>query len=92
VRRISGLRLPQYETAFALTIHKTQGSEFDSVLLILPDQMSDVLCRELLYTAVTRARKHVEIWGDEEVFRRTVERRVDRNTGLRDRLWKEERS
>jgi exodeoxyribonuclease V alpha subunit len=92
VRRISALRLPQHETAFALTVHKTQGSEFDSVLLILPDQMSEVLCRELLYTAVTRARKRVEIWGDEEVFRRAVERRIERSTGLRNRLWNEERS
>ena len=87
VRRISSLRLPPHETAFALTVHKTQGSEFDAVLLILPDQMSEVLCRELLYTAVTRARKCVEIWGDEEVFRRAVERRIERSTGLRDRLW-----
>jgi exodeoxyribonuclease V alpha subunit len=91
VRRISALRLPQHETAFALTIHKVQGSEFDTVLLILPGQMSEVLCRELLYTAVTRARKRVEIWGDEEVFRRAVERRIERSTGLRDRLWNEER-
>jgi exodeoxyribonuclease V alpha subunit len=91
VRRISGLRLPQHETAFALTIHKTQGSEFDTVLLILPDQMSELLSRELLYTAVTRARKRVEIWGDEEIVRRAVERRIERNSGLRDRLWKEER-
>jgi exodeoxyribonuclease V alpha subunit len=89
VRRISVLRLPQHETAFVLTVHKTQGSEFDSVLLILPDQMSEILSRELLYTAVTRSRKRVEIWGDEEVFRRAVERRIARNTGLRDRLWGE---
>jgi exodeoxyribonuclease V alpha subunit len=89
IRRISALRLPQHETAFALTIHKVQGSEFDSVLLVLPDKMSEVLCRELLYTAVTRARKRVEIWGDEEVFRRAVERRIERSSGLRDRLWNE---
>jgi len=87
VRRFSVLRLPKHETAYALTVHKTQGSEFDNVLLILPDQMSEVLSRELLYTAVTRARKRVEIWGDEEVFRRAVERRIERHTGLRDRLW-----
>jgi exodeoxyribonuclease V alpha subunit len=89
VRRISVLRLPQHESAFALTVHKTQGSEFDTVLLVLPDQMSEILSRELLYTAVTRARRRVEIWGDEEVFRRAVERRIVRNTGLRDRLWGE---
>jgi exodeoxyribonuclease V alpha subunit len=91
VRRISLLRLPPHETAFALTVHKVQGSEFDKVLLVLPDKMSEVLSRELLYTAVTRGRQRVEIWGDEEVFRRAVERRIERNTGLRDRLWKDER-
>jgi exodeoxyribonuclease V alpha subunit len=88
VRRISTLRLPRFETAFALTVHKTQGSEFDNVLLILPDQMSEVLSRELLYTAVTRARKRVEIWGDEEVICQAVKRCIERNSGLRDRLWK----
>ncbi|MBK5275262.1 MAG: exodeoxyribonuclease V subunit alpha [Desulfuromonadales bacterium] len=87
VRRISALRLPPHEPAFALTVHKTQGSEFDTVLLIMPDKMSEVLSRELLYTAVTRARKRIEIWGNEEVFRRAVERRIERSSGLRDRLW-----
>jgi exodeoxyribonuclease V alpha subunit len=92
VRRISALRLPSHEPAFALTVHKVQGSEFDDVLLVLPDQMSEVLSRELLYTAVTRARNHIEIWGDEEIFRRAVERRNERSSGLRDRLWKGVRS
>lgn len=59
------------------------------MLLVLPDQMSEILSRELLYTAVTRARRRVEIWGDEEVFCRAVERRIVRNTVLRDRLWGE---
>jgi exodeoxyribonuclease V alpha subunit len=87
VRRVSELRLPQHEIAFALTVHKTQGSEYENVLLIIPDQVSEVLSRELLYTAITRARKHVDIWGSEEVFRRAVERRLERTSGLRDRLW-----
>lgn len=87
VRRISALRLPPHETAYALTVHKTQGSEFDDVLLILPDQMSEVLSRELIYTAVTRARKRVEIWADEGLFCSAVERRIERSSGLRDRLW-----
>ena len=90
-RRISVLRLPQHETAFASTVHKVQGSEFDEVLLILPDQLSEVLSRELLYTAVTRARKRVEIWGDEEVFLSAVLRRIERSSGLQDRLWSEGR-
>ena len=86
LRHLSPLRLPAHETAFALTVHKSQGSEFDNLLLILPDRMSDVLGRELLYTAVTRARRRVEIWGTEDVFRQAVERRTRRSSGLRDRL------
>jgi exodeoxyribonuclease V alpha subunit len=92
VRRISALRLPAHEPAFALTVHKSQGSEFNEVLFILPDKMSEVLSRELLYTAVTRARNRIEIWGDEDIFCRAVEHRIERSSGLRDRLWKGERS
>jgi exodeoxyribonuclease V alpha subunit len=86
LRHLSTLRLPPFEPAFALTVHKSQGSEFDRVLLILPDHLSDVLTRELLYTAVTRARNSIEIWGTEEVFRQTVERRTHRRSGLCERL------
>lgn len=92
LRHFSALRLPLHETAFALTVHKTQGSEFDRVLLILPDQLSDILSRELLYTAVTRARKRLEIWGDEDVFCSAVERRIERRSGLVDKLWNEVQS
>jgi exodeoxyribonuclease V alpha subunit len=92
LRSFSALRLPPHETAFTLTVHKSQGSEFDRVLLILPDQLSDVLSRELLYTAVTRARTRLEIWGVEDVFCRAVERRIERRSGLVDRLWNEVQS
>jgi len=87
LRRLSPLRLPPCEPALALTVHKSQGSEFDRVLLILPEHISETLSRELLYTAVTRARNRVEIWGAEEVFLRAVGRRIERSSGLRDRLW-----
>ncbi|OGU00565.1 MAG: exodeoxyribonuclease V subunit alpha [Geobacteraceae bacterium GWB2_52_12] len=86
VRHISSLRLPPCETAFALTVHKSQGSEFERVLLILPSHLSEVLSRELLYTAVTRARRSIEIWGAEEVFCQAVERRTIRTSGLGDQL------
>lgn len=86
LRRISSLRLPPGEAAFALTVHKSQGSEFERVLLILPDQRPDLLCRELLYTAVTRARSHIEIWGSAPCFLQAVERRMLRTSGLVDRL------
>jgi len=87
LRRLSTLRLPSHEVSFALTVHKSQGSEFDRVLLVLPERASEALSRELLYTALTRPVSHVEIWGTEEVFRRAVERRTARSSGLRDRLW-----
>jgi len=87
LRHLSPLRLPPCVPAFALTVHKSQGSEFDRILLILPEGESDILTRELLYTAVTRARSQVEIWGTEEVFCRAVQQRNRRNSGLRERLW-----
>lgn len=86
LRHLSPLRLPPHETAFALTVHKSQGSEFDRVLLILPDQVSEVLSRELLYTAVTRARNILEIWAPLEVFLQAVDRRTLRTSGLCDRI------
>ena len=87
LRSFSPARLPEHETAFALTVHKSQGSEFQDVLVILPQEDAPVLTRELVYTAVTRARRDVELWAGEEVLDRTIERRVRRNSGLRDALW-----
>jgi exodeoxyribonuclease V alpha subunit len=79
--------VPPHETAYALTVHKSQGSEFDEVLLVLGAQPSRVLTRELVYTGLTRARSRVEVWGTEAVFREAVSRRVERSSGLRDALW-----
>jgi exodeoxyribonuclease V alpha subunit len=88
-RRLHPFRLPEHETVYAMTVHKSQGSELGQVLLILPDRDSPVLTRELIYTAVTRAREQVEIWGHEGVFLQAVSRRVKRTSGLRDALWEE---
>ncbi len=87
IRTFPPLRLPDHETVYALTVHKSQGSEFDRVLLILPDRESHVLTRELIYTGITRAREGVEIWGREEIFRAAVSRRIERASGLREALW-----
>jgi exodeoxyribonuclease V alpha subunit len=87
VRKFHPLRLPEHETVFAMTVHKSQGSEFDRVLLILPDRDSPVLTRELLYTAITRAREEVAIWAWESIFTAAVARRTERMSGLRDALW-----
>ncbi len=87
VRRFHPVRLPEHETAYAMTVHKSQGSEFDRVLVLLPDRPSPVLTRELLYTAVTRAREYVEIWAPEDVLRSAVSRRTLRSSGLEEALW-----
>jgi exodeoxyribonuclease V alpha subunit len=79
-------RLPEHETAYALTVHKSQGSEFDEVLVLLPDKPSPVLTRELIYTAITRARSRVVLWAGEEVFKAAVARCIERTSGLRDAL------
>jgi exodeoxyribonuclease V alpha subunit len=89
-RKFLALRLPANETVYAMTIHKSQGSEFDNVLLVLPDRDYPVLTRELLYTGVTRAKNHVHIIGTDELVLKTVSRRLSRTSGLRDALWMKE--
>ncbi len=79
-------QLPAHETAWALTIHKSQGSEFDEVCIVLPEKDNPILCRELLYTAVTRAKKRIALVVGEELFRLTVARKTARRSGLADRL------
>ncbi len=87
IRKMHPHRLPEHETVYAMTVHKSQGSEFDTVLMLLPDRDTPVLTRELIYTGVTRARERAEIWGDEKVFEGAVARRIERSSGLRDALW-----
>ncbi len=87
VRGLSPLTLPAHETAFAMTVHKSQGSEFNRVLLILPGQPSAILSRELLYTAVSRARESLKIFGVAEVFVAASKERIQRTSGLREKLW-----
>jgi exodeoxyribonuclease V alpha subunit len=80
-------RLPAHDTVFAMTVHKSQGSEFDEVAVLLPAQASPVVTRELLYTAVTRARERVVIYAAPETVRHAVSHPVERASGLRDALW-----
>jgi exodeoxyribonuclease V alpha subunit len=87
LRSFSPYRLPDNETAFAMTVHKSQGSEFEHVLLILPQQDSPLLTRELIYTGVTRAKKSLAVWAGEDILRLAVSRTVERTSGLRDLLW-----
>lgn len=79
-------QLPMYASAYASTVHKAQGSEFDRVLLVLPDADARVLSRELLYTALTRARRRVVLWAAPEALERALERRTWRDSGLDARL------
>ncbi|MFH2065297.1 MAG: exodeoxyribonuclease V subunit alpha [Pseudomonadota bacterium] len=85
-RTIHPSRIGEHETVYAMTVHKSQGSEFDNILLLLPDRESPVLTRELVYTAITRARKQVMIWGDASVLHAAVQKRVERISGLPDAL------
>lgn len=79
--------LEAVETVFAMTIHKSQGSEFNQVLTVLPkDSESKILTRELLYTAVTRAKEKVSVWGSRETVLSCVERRVERSSGIKERF------
>ena len=88
-RAIAPVRLPRHETAFAMTIHKSQGSEFDGILVMLPQQRSRVLTRELLYTAITRARRQVTLVADEAVLAQAIGTPTTRHSGLLARLAEE---
>jgi exodeoxyribonuclease V alpha subunit len=80
-------RLAAVDTVYAMTIHKSQGSQFGTAAVLLPDPTSQILTRELLYTAVTRARERLILAGTEEAVRAAVSRPVARASGLRWRLW-----
>lgn len=81
-------QLPAHETVYAMTVHKSQGTEFNKVILVLPEKHIPILTRELIYTAITRARQHVEIWGRLDVLFKAIEHRVRRASGLREALLK----
>jgi exodeoxyribonuclease V alpha subunit len=82
----SPLRLGAAQTVYAMTVHKSQGSQFDTAAVLLPASSSRILTRELLYTAVTRARRELILVGSEDAVRRAVERPVARASGLAQRL------
>jgi exodeoxyribonuclease V alpha subunit len=85
-RAIAPPRLPAHETAFAMTVHKSQGSEFDHVLVLLPARKSRVLTRELIYTAVTRARESVSLIAGAAVLSDAIAASAERHSGLLARL------
>ncbi|HMB43887.1 MAG TPA: ATP-binding domain-containing protein, partial [Luteimonas sp.] len=86
VRRVHPSALPAHDSAFAMTVHKAQGSEFDDVWLLLPRHDVRTLSRELLYTAMTRARRSLHVCANEDAVRAALARHVVRVSGLRERL------
>lgn len=88
-REVAIHRLPDHELAYALTVHRAQGSEFDSVMVVMPEVETRVSTRELLYTAITRARQHVLLCGSGLVLAAAAASTVRRSSGLGDRLREE---
>ena len=87
LRSLAPTRLPVHEPVYAMTVHKSQGSEFDEALLLLPETISPVLNRALAYTAITRAKSRAEIWGGQDILVAAVRNAPERSSGLRERLW-----
>lgn len=82
VKSVQPSRLPEHETAWAMTVHKSQGSEFDHAALVLPAQMTPVVTRELVYTAITRARRRLSLYADERILAQAITARTERRSGL----------
>lgn len=89
VRLVAPALLPEHGTVYAMTVHKSQGSEFDEVAVVLPEEPSRLLSRELLYTAMTRARRKVTLYASAAVLRAAIAQPVRRATGLHDLLWRQ---
>ena len=89
LRWISPARLPAVESVYAMTVHKSQGSEFDEVGLVVPRHVSAILTRELLYTGLTRARRHAVLYGQIQAVVDAIGQAIDRASGLREALWGE---
>lgn len=81
-RDISPSRVPPHETAFVMTVHKSQGSEFAHTALVLPLSMNPILSRELIYTAITRAKSHFTLFGTQRIWQSAVQQPIRRRSGL----------
>lgn len=85
-RTLAASRLSDVETTYALTVHKSQGSQAREITFVLPDEESRLLTREVLYTAITRAQERVTVVGTEPVIRAAIQRQAQRASGLAQRL------
>ena len=83
---ISPSRVPSFEPAYVMTVHKSQGSEFEHTLLVMPLNASPVVTKELLYTAVTRAKKAFTLFSDEKIWKQGVKSEIQRQSGLAEQL------
>lgn len=83
LRAFAAYNLPPNETAYTMTVHRSQGSEFDNVLLVLPDKDNRILTRELLYTGISRAKHKIDIWSREDILATAISRKLQRKSGLR---------
>ncbi|MBR9875800.1 MAG: exodeoxyribonuclease V subunit alpha [Vibrionaceae bacterium] len=86
VKSVLPSRVPEHETAYAMTIHKSQGSEFEYTLMILPPDFSPILTRELIYTGITRAKKRLALYAELNVLKRGIKVKTTRASGLVQRL------
>ena len=87
LRKINPYLLKSYEKSFCMTVHKSQGSEFENVIFVLPNEDSRVLTKELIYTALTRAKKNITVIGSKEILNAGILRKTERSSGLSSRLW-----
>jgi exodeoxyribonuclease V alpha subunit len=83
---VNSEQLPQHETMYAMTVHKSQGSEFEHVIVVLPPTTSPILSRALLYTAITRATSRIEIWGTKELLCSAINHNARHESGLEKRI------
>ena len=81
-RAVQLSRIPAHESAFAMTVHKSQGSKFDHTILVLPPEWRPILSRELIFTGVTRAKKHLTVFATPKIWQSAVENQVKRQSGL----------
>ncbi|QHB33719.1 exodeoxyribonuclease V subunit alpha [Yersinia canariae] len=86
IKSVQPSRLPRHETAYAMTVHKSQGSEFEHTALVLPNSFMPVLTRELVYTAITRARQHLTLYSSDTVLGHAIRTPTLRLSGLVERL------
>lgn len=82
IKSVQPSRLPEHDTAWAMTVHKSQGSEFEHAALILPARSVPLVTRELVYTAITRAKRRLSLYADEQVLSQAIVTRTERRSGL----------